>query len=62
MRIYAKITKFKNVGYGKAIVICNFKQICEQYDWIKKGLIQNKVQEYDKYIEIKNELKLKGLI
>jgi hypothetical protein len=50
------------IGYGKAIVVCNFKQFCEQTEWINKGLIQKKVQEYAKYIEIKKELKAKGLI
>jgi len=44
------------------MVACNYKQFCEQYDWIKKGLIQNKEIEYAKYIQIKKELKAKGLI
>lgn len=47
---------------GNVIQVCNFKQFCEQRDWINKGLIQNKVQEYAKYIELKKELKAKGLI
>ena len=61
MKVNLRNQKVK-IGYGKAIQVCNFKQICEQLDWKQKGLIQERVQEYAKYIEIKKELKAKGLI
>lgn len=64
MKTYARVKNpyAKYQTKGNVIVVCNFKQMCEQYDWIKKGLIQKKEIEYAKYIQIKKELKTKGLI
>jgi hypothetical protein len=65
---YMKVNLRAKKRYGgyktgqNVVVYCNFKNMFEQYQWIKKGLIQNKEIEYAKYIQIKKELKAKGLI
>jgi hypothetical protein len=61
MKIYAR-QKTRKVAYGKAILGTTLDQYMKQIVWKQKGLIENITHEYAKYIEIKKELKAKGLI
>lgn len=64
MKIYArqKTRGFKKVINTKAILGITLDQYMKQLTWKQKGLIENTTHLYEKYIQIKKELKAKNLI
>lgn len=62
MKTYAREKRVKLVGAKNELIATTFKQYVEQVEWKEKGWIEKITYEYAKYIEMKKELKAKGLI
>jgi len=61
MKVYAR-QKTRKVVYGKAMLGITNEQLMKQIDWVNKGWIKTTTYLQENYIQIKKELKAKGLI
>lgn len=61
MKVYAR-QKTRKVVYGKAVLGITNEQFMKQIDWVNKGWIKTTTYLQENYIQIKKELKAKGLI
>ena len=66
MKTYArfrpKYAKYQNQPKGKVMVGTGLDNYMLLIQWKNKGLIQELTNDYEKFLEIKKELKAKGLI
>jgi hypothetical protein len=61
-RIRPKYARNLNAPKGKVMVSTGFENYMLLIEWKNKGLIQELTNDYEKFVEIKKELKAKGLI
>lgn len=61
MKVYAR-QKTRKVVYGKVVLGITNEQFMKQIDWVNKGWIKKTTYLQEEYIQIKKELKAKGLI
>jgi len=61
MKVYAR-QKTRKVVYGKVVLGITNEQFMKQIDWVNKGWIKTTTYLQENYIQIKKELKAKGLI
>jgi hypothetical protein len=61
-RIRPKYARHLNAPKGKVMVSTGLENYMLLIEWKNKGLIQELTNDYEKFVEIKKELKAKGLI